>query len=285
MTLHASNINRRDFLATAAGITLGLTIAPDPVMRTAGADTPLALDVWLTIATDGTITIVSPAAEMGQGTFTTLAGRARRRARRRLVEGAHDPSAGLGRQEARQSAVGSASSTRRRASPPAATSSRCGSPARRRGACCSTRWRRDGACRSASCRPSRAWSCTRPRTAASATARSPPSPARRRELPKIEDKDLKSPARFRYIGKDVPRVDVPRQGHGRGQVRHRRPGARHGLRRGAAFALRGRRAERRWTMPPPGRCRGSPTWCGCRTASASSAARSRLPRRPRASCG
>jgi isoquinoline 1-oxidoreductase beta subunit len=29
------------------------------------------------------------------------------------------------------------------------------------------------------------------------------------ELPKIEDKDLKSPASFRYIGKDIPRVDVP----------------------------------------------------------------------------
>ena len=29
------------------------------------------------------------------------------------------------------------------------------------------------------------------------------------ELPKIEDKDLKDPASFRYIGKDVPRVEVP----------------------------------------------------------------------------
>src|SRR5258707_560368 len=28
------------------------------------------------------------------------------------------------------------------------------------------------------------------------------------ELPRIEDKQLKSPASFRYIGKDLPRVDV-----------------------------------------------------------------------------
>ena len=29
------------------------------------------------------------------------------------------------------------------------------------------------------------------------------------ELPTIEDKDLKAPAAFRFIGKDVPRRDVP----------------------------------------------------------------------------
>jgi isoquinoline 1-oxidoreductase beta subunit len=69
-----SNINRRDFLATAAGFTLALTVSPDRAGFTgeASADAPLSPNVWLTIATDGTITIVSPAAEMGQGTFTTL---------------------------------------------------------------------------------------------------------------------------------------------------------------------------------------------------------------------
>src|ERR1700738_2376319 len=73
MNQHAS-LSRRDFLGTAAGLTLALTILPE---RFAGpdepiADAPLSPNAWLTITPDGTITIVSPAAEMGQGSFTTL---------------------------------------------------------------------------------------------------------------------------------------------------------------------------------------------------------------------
>ena len=66
--------SRRDFLKGSAGLTLALTLAVDPrsLGEAAAAEAPYAPSAWVTIATDGTITIVSPAAEMGQGTFTTL---------------------------------------------------------------------------------------------------------------------------------------------------------------------------------------------------------------------
>jgi isoquinoline 1-oxidoreductase beta subunit len=69
-------VNRRDFLKTTAGLTFALALAPDVVSHLddafADAPTSYAPSVWLTIRPDGTITVISPAAEMGQGSFTTL---------------------------------------------------------------------------------------------------------------------------------------------------------------------------------------------------------------------
>jgi isoquinoline 1-oxidoreductase beta subunit len=67
--------SRRDFLKGTAGLTFALTLSVDPLGlagEVAAAEAAFSPSVWLTIATDGTITIVSPAAEMGQGSFTTL---------------------------------------------------------------------------------------------------------------------------------------------------------------------------------------------------------------------
>src|SRR5712691_8390610 len=70
MNTHQS---RRDFLKGTAGLTFSLTLSVGPLgLEAAAAEAPFAPSVWLTIATDGSITIVSPAAEMGQGSFTTL---------------------------------------------------------------------------------------------------------------------------------------------------------------------------------------------------------------------
>jgi isoquinoline 1-oxidoreductase beta subunit len=66
-------INRRAFLGHgAAGLTFALTVTPFDLVGEAQAAGPFAPNVWLTIGADNTITIVSPAAEMGQGTFTSL---------------------------------------------------------------------------------------------------------------------------------------------------------------------------------------------------------------------
>jgi isoquinoline 1-oxidoreductase beta subunit len=74
MTRHPNmtDMNRRDFLGSAAGLTLSLTLAPLALTGEAEAQAAFAPSAWLNIATDGTITVVSPAAEMGQGSFTTL---------------------------------------------------------------------------------------------------------------------------------------------------------------------------------------------------------------------
>lgn len=65
-------LTRREALAAAVGITFSVSF-PSFGTGSAAAQTPPLQTAWITIWPDGSITIVSPAAEMGQGSRTSLA--------------------------------------------------------------------------------------------------------------------------------------------------------------------------------------------------------------------
>jgi isoquinoline 1-oxidoreductase subunit beta len=69
----SSGMTRRRFFAETAGLVFALTLAPVPRLIAKADGTGFLPDAWLTIAPDNAITIMSPAAEMGNGSFTTLA--------------------------------------------------------------------------------------------------------------------------------------------------------------------------------------------------------------------
>ena len=227
-------------------------------LRRSAGRAATAPSVWLTIAPDGTITVVSPAAEMGQGSFTTLP----------LIIAEEldadwakvkpvfpsdwddkkygNPGIQLHVPDLRErfgDRLLHVAAHRRRAGAPRVA--RCG------------RGEMGGA-------GGRAFDRAEHRRAqslghgASATARSPPSPRFPPSCRRSTRSDLKPTASFRLIGKDVARIELPLKVTGAAKYGMDVAGARHGLRRGAAVALRRRRAARRSTTRGAKRCPASP---------------------------
>ena len=89
--LKAPELSRRGVLAGLGGMTFCLALGTDGVrlVSEAQANTLANAQVtpWVRIAPDGTITILTAGAEMGQGSMTCAAAHPRRGARCRLVEG------------------------------------------------------------------------------------------------------------------------------------------------------------------------------------------------------
>jgi isoquinoline 1-oxidoreductase subunit beta len=68
--LHNTDVTRRGFMVGAAGFTFGLGL--DLPFAAGQTTTDKAFSLWVTIAVDNTVAIMSPAAEMGQGSLTSL---------------------------------------------------------------------------------------------------------------------------------------------------------------------------------------------------------------------
>jgi len=76
---HSSlNEGRRRFMVGAAGFTFGVALGVPPLLKSGGAQAQafsgkaVAMSPWVTLYTDGTVAIMSPACEMGQGSLTSL---------------------------------------------------------------------------------------------------------------------------------------------------------------------------------------------------------------------
>ncbi|MFZ9194056.1 MAG: molybdopterin cofactor-binding domain-containing protein [Burkholderiales bacterium] len=71
------NPSRRRFMPGAAGLTFGVAVAAPGLQELVGGAAEAAtgsskINNWVTVFTDGTVVIQSPAAEMGQGSLTSL---------------------------------------------------------------------------------------------------------------------------------------------------------------------------------------------------------------------
>src|SRR5215471_13684011 len=74
MTIATRNaeISRRGLMVGAAGLTFAVASGLQFARAQANRSTDAVLSPWVTISTDDTVAIMSPAAEMGQGSLTSL---------------------------------------------------------------------------------------------------------------------------------------------------------------------------------------------------------------------
>src|SRR3989442_5747259 len=68
-----TNIPRRDFVQTSAGLLISFYLPPGAVAAPLRKDAPFAPNAWLRIGSDGIVTLTVDKSEMGQGSQTGLA--------------------------------------------------------------------------------------------------------------------------------------------------------------------------------------------------------------------
>jgi len=71
--IHRSgSVSRRTFMVGAAGLTFGVALGLEGMPAQAAPGGGVVMNPWVTIAADGTVAIMSPATEMGQGSMTSI---------------------------------------------------------------------------------------------------------------------------------------------------------------------------------------------------------------------
>src|SRR6202045_546631 len=72
IAIKVTDVSRRGFMVGAAGMTFALATGLKTGAAAAARSGDVALSPWVTISTDDMVAIMSPAAEMGQGSLTSL---------------------------------------------------------------------------------------------------------------------------------------------------------------------------------------------------------------------
>jgi isoquinoline 1-oxidoreductase subunit beta len=65
-------LSRRTLMVGAAGLTFGIALGLDEIAALAAPGKETVFNAWVTIGSDGTVAIMSPATEMGQGSTTSV---------------------------------------------------------------------------------------------------------------------------------------------------------------------------------------------------------------------